>query len=222
MDIPIKFKFFDKLKLYQDYLKESCMHEKTKMPYWLYEKAFMLWGYSEAHQHLGKPLDIRILTEEERAAIILKNAEKIGKNNYGAIGWVKKNMTNEDAARQVIRNLIALELATRDTNHPEGVTINLKGFLLGELLFETYEKQGFWSKNFRKYKFALFAFYTAFAILFLTIFLVFIGQLIQLVGAKNLIAISDYIQRSLGCSWWATITICFLIYLGLRRIWEKL
>lgn len=178
---------------------------------------------------LGVPLSV--LTFVRIAEKILKGAKKIGGSNREAIKWVEGNVDNKRAMLRVLENLIVLELVTDlkpqqekadPKDYSRKITVNLKGFLLGELLFETYEKPGFWSKNFRKYKLALLAFYTAFAVLFLTIFLVFIEQLTQLVGTKNLIAISGYIQRSLGCSWWATITICFLIYLGLRHIWEKL
>lgn len=77
MNIPIKFKFFDKLKLYQDYLKESSMLEKTKSEYWLCEKSIMFWAYSKDHQHLGVPLSDGTFTENKRAEIILKIAEKI-------------------------------------------------------------------------------------------------------------------------------------------------
>lgn len=222
MDIPIKFKFFDKLKLYQDYLKTSSMLEKTKDQYWLCEKSIMLWGYSKKHQHLGIPLGIDTFAKKERANIISKIAEKIGGNNYGAVEWVGNNIRDKIAVQRVIENLITLELVTKAVDNPNGITINLKGFLLGELLSETYENPGFWSKNFRKYKLALLTFYTTFTTLLLTVYLVFLEQLFQLIKPESFLAIGIYIGRFLGYSWWPIITTGFLVYLGLIYIWKKL
>ncbi|MBU1110027.1 hypothetical protein KKB83_00150 [Patescibacteria group bacterium] len=236
MDIPITFKFFDKLKLYQDYLNESSMLERTKNPYWLCEKAMMLWGYSDAHQHLGVPLSAGTFTKKERAEIIIKNSEKIGRNNYEAIEWIKGNIMSGEAVQRILENLITLELVTRDTSRSERltqknnsevediiqlkeITINLKGFLLGELLFETYENPGFWSKNFRKYKFSLLIFYTTFVVLLFTVYFVFLGQLFQFIKPGE---IAIFVRQLLGYSWWVTVTTCFLTYLGLKQVWNKL
>lgn len=222
MDIPIKFKFFDKLKLYQDYLKEGSMLEKTKDPYWLCEKSIMFWAYSKDHQHLGVPLSVSTFTKKKRAEIISEIAEKVGKDNYEAIRWVKDQITNATAVQRVLENLITLELVTKIFDSSKEVTVNLKGFLLGELLFETYEKPGFWSRNFRKYKLVLIAFYTTFIVLFLTVFLVFVDQLLRLIKPESFATIGVYIGKFLGYSWWSTVTTCFLIYLGLRRVWKRL
>lgn len=229
MDIPIKFKFFDKLKLYQDYLKEDSMLEKTKSEYWLFEKSIMLWAYSGDHEHLGVPLDIT--TFINKADKILEGAKKIGGSNYKTINWVKENATNKKAIPRIIENLITLELVTEletqlekkdSKEYSRKIAINLRGFLLGELLFETYEQPGFWSNNFRKYKITLLTFYLAFIILFITIFLVFLNQLFQLIKPENFVTMGTSIGKCTGCSWWSIITSCFLIFLGLRQIWRKL
>ena len=95
MDIPIKFKFFDKLKLYQDYLKKDSMLEKTKSECWLCEKSIMLWAYSEDHKHLGVPLSV--LTFVRVAEKILGGAKKISGSNREAIKWVEGNVGNKTA-----------------------------------------------------------------------------------------------------------------------------
>ncbi|MBL7159828.1 hypothetical protein ISS85_05090 [Candidatus Microgenomates bacterium] len=229
MDIPIRFKFFDKLKLYQDYLKEDSMLEKTKSEYWLCEKAIMLWAYSDDHQHLGVPLSV--VTFVHKSKEILEGARRIDSSNKKAIRWVGENIDNKEAMLRVVENLIILELATdlkpqqervNPKDYSREVTVNLKGFLLGELLFETYENSGFWSRNFRKYKLALFVFYATFIVLFLTVYLVFLEQLFRLIKPESFVAIGAYIGKFLGYSWWSTVTTCFLIYLGLRRVWKRL
>lgn len=229
MDIPIRFKFFDKLKLYQDYLNSGSMLERTKSEYWLCEKSIMFWAYSKDHNHLGVPLNVN--TFVKRAGKILEVAKMIGRSDHETIKWVKDNVTNATAILRVLENLIVLELVTDLIPHQEKanskdysreITVNLKGFLLGELLFETYEKPEFWSRNFRKYKLALFVFYTTFIILFLTVYLVFIEQFFRLIKPEGLVTIGLYIGRFLGYSWWSTITTSILIFLGLKKIWKKL
>lgn len=229
MDIPIKFKFFDKLKLYQDYLKEGSMLEKTKSEYWLCEKSIMLWAYSKDHKHLGVPLSVG--TFIEKAGKILEGARKIGRSNHESIRWVEGNANNKEAMLRVLENLIVLELVTDlkpslekadPKDYSREITVNLKGFLLGELLFETYEEPGFWSRNFRKYKLALLVFYTTFIVLFLTVFLVFVDQLFRLIKPESFVAIGVYIGGFLGYSWWSILTTFFLIYLGLKQVWKML
>jgi hypothetical protein len=205
------------------------MLERTKNEYWLCEKSIMLWAYSEDHKHLGVPLGVE--TFIKRAEKILEGAKKIGGDNHQVIEWVKNNTTNRTAMLRVLENLIVLELATDLKHQQEGVdpkdysrviTVNLKGFLLGELLFETYEKPEFWSRSFRRYKLAFLVFYVTFIVLFLTVYFVFIEQLSRLIKPESLVAIGAYISRFLGSSWWSTIMIGFLIYLGLRNIWSRL
>lgn len=222
MDIPIKFKFFDKLKFYQDYLKGSSMLEKTKDSYWLCEKSIMFWAYSKDHQHLGVPLSVGTFTKDKRAEIISEIAENIGGNNYEAIRWVKDQITNTTAVERILENLITLEFVTKLPDPSKEVTVNLKGFLLGELLYETYDNSGFWSRNFRKYKLMLLTFYTTFVVLLLTVFLVFINQLFLLMKPEVFATIGINISKFLGYSWWSRITTSFLIFLGLRQIWKKL
>lgn len=152
----------------------------------------------------------------------MKIAEKIGGNNYEAIRWVKDQITNKVAVQRVLENLITLELVNKFIGLPEKVAVNLKGFLLGELLFETYEKPRFLSRNFRKYKLALLVFYSTSIVLFLTVFLIFIEQFFRLIKPENFIAIDVYIGTFFGYSWWSTVMTCFLIYLGLKQIWKGL
>ena len=234
MDIPIRFKFFDKLKLYQDYLKEDSMLEKTKSEYWLYEKAVLFWSYSEGHQHLGRPLGMDIFCKDrERVEALPKIASQIGGGNFRSVNWVKDNIRDEKATLEVMANLHILDFVTvverysedkddRFYLFPKKITINPNGLLLGELLYETYEKPGFWSRNFRKYKLMLSIFWTTFAILILTVYLVFIEQLISVIKPAGFVAIGAYIGQFLGYSWWSTVTTCFLIFLGLRQIWKRL
>lgn len=235
MDIPIKFKFFDKLRLYQDYLKESSMLEKTKSDYWLYEKAVLYWAYSQGHQHLGRPLNAKVFCADiERVNTLPQIVDKLAKNASHTM-WVKNNIRSEPAARHAVAILATLgfvNVVSRYTkenvgdmaflNFPREVCFNDKGFLLGELLFETYENPGFWPKNFRKYKLALLAFYTTFIVLFLTVFLVFLNQLLLIIKPDGFVKIGVYIGKLLGYSWWSIITTCFLIYLGLKQVWKRL
>ena len=235
MNIPIKFKFFDKLKLYQDYLQKGSMLEKTKDNYWLCEKSILFWGYSKDHQYLGVPLGVDIFTKNKRAKRILENAEKIGEDNYRAVRWVMKKKNNRTEMKRILENLITLEFVTKFVSSSKEdskevvsetaseqsleVTLNLKGFLLGELLFETYEEPKFWSRNFRKYKLALLVFYVAFTFLLFTVFFVFIEHLFRLIGLGNFMVICIWF---LGCFWWSTVMTCFLIFLLLRQIWKWL
>ena len=231
MDIPIRFKFFDKLKLYQDYLKEGSMLEKTKGSYWLCGKSFLFWGYSEDHQHFRVPLSSKdTFAKDKRAKKISEIAEKIGGDNYEKINWVKEKITNETEMKQVLGNLIVLEFATEFISFPKDtpekdtpeIIFSLKGFLLGELLFETYEKPGFWSKNFKKYKLALLVFYATFIALFITVFLVFGEHLFHFIKSKYFVTTGVYIRDFLNSCWWVTIMTYFLIFLGLRQIWKRL
>ena len=196
MDIPIRFKFFDKLKLYQNYLKKDSMLEKTKSEYWLCEKSIMLWAYSKDHKHLRVPLSVD--TFVKIAEKILEGAKKIGGSNCETIKWVEGNATDKTAILRILENLIALELVTdlkpqqekaNPKDYSREITVNLKGFLLGELLFETYEKPGFWSRNFKKYKLALLAFYSTFIVLLLTVFLIFLEQLFKFIKPEHFVAI---------------------------------
>lgn len=217
MNIPIRFKFFDKLKLYQDYLKKDSMLERTKPDYWLYEKSILLWAYSQYHQHLGVKLNTNTL--KHRSKLVSDFAKVIGQNNYSSIRWVEKNVSKEEALQRIIENLTTLELADKIDSTPEIFTVNLKGFLLGELLFETYENPSFWSKNFRKYRLALFVFYATFIVLLLTVPLIFLNQLFELVKPE---VFGIYVGRLFGYSWWSTTTTVFMIYLGLKQIWKRL
>lgn len=233
MDIPIRFKFFDKLKLYQDYLKQDSMLQRTKSAYWLAAKLIMFWGYSNDHQHLGVPLNVRLL--DTKSPEILESLEKIGGRNNNATSWVKGNFKNKNELIRFVGNMLVLELVTKYANlsgnsgytpinnlDPGEVVISLKGFLLGELLFETYEKPGFWSKNFRKYKFALLVFYLTFIITILTVYSLFIGQFKDWTGAEDFLTIGSYIVSAITQFWWSLTITCLILLLGLRHLWNRL
>lgn len=62
MDIPsIKFRYFEKLKLWHDYLSPNSVFETQKKPYWDHEKMILLWAFTDLHGHLYTSVDSRRL-----------------------------------------------------------------------------------------------------------------------------------------------------------------
>lgn len=51
---PIRFKFWDKLKLYKDYLDKSSIYRDK---YWKEYEIILLWAASPYHKHLGTYLN---------------------------------------------------------------------------------------------------------------------------------------------------------------------
>lgn len=53
MDIPsIKFRYFEKLKLWHDYLSPDSVFETQKKSFWDHEKMILLWAFTDLHRHL--------------------------------------------------------------------------------------------------------------------------------------------------------------------------
>lgn len=233
MDIPIRLKFFDKLKIYQDYLKKDAMLEKTKSEYWLYEKAILYWAYSGEHQHLGRPLDEnRFCKDPERVNKLPVFVAKIS-NNSRHVMWVKEHISGsiemeekQEAARQVTRNLKILGFAdkVKEAFGPEQykIHVNEKGFLLGELLFETFNNPGFLSKNFRKYKIAMLTFYFLFTVLLGTTVLIFFEKIINFLGKETMFSLFTKLKSVVFYDWWSLILILVVVYLISRFVWNKL
>lgn len=232
MDIPVRFKFFDKLKLYQDYLKQDSMLEKNKSEYWLYEKCILFWAYSPRHQHIGRPLDADVFCVDSERLHILPTIARRLSTDSGSISWLEENVTSKPAAIHAIANLNTLGLVKTvsiykngddiDTvflDFPKKVYVNQKGFLLGELLFETYENPSFLSKDYRKYKLTLFTFHTAFIALFLTIFLVFFDLLFRFIKPA---VIAVTVKELYGFFWWSPVLTIFVLFLGFRKLWKNL
>ena len=220
MDIPVRFKFFDKLKLYQDYLKKDTMLEKTKSDYWLYEKAVMFWAYSPDHQHLG--IDLSVDTLKKRAEAIVKIARKIGHHNTRPITWVEKYRSRDETIEKVIGNLLTLQLIDKCGDDRQKFTVNLKGFLLGELLFETFNCPSILSKNFRKYKIVMLIFYILFSILVATALLVFSEKTLSLFGGGVMGSFFAGLKSAVFYDWWSVILTSIALYVTSRLVWSRL
>jgi len=173
MDVPsIKFKYFEKLKLWHDYLSGSSIFENTKKSYWEYEKMILVWAYSESHQHLYTSINNRRIfhafglefDEKEKKLRKIKKKE-IGKLNFNdnkrKLYW--ENLTCKlvgSSGRRinyVMGNLVVKELFIRTggggpKKTPSRIRVTARGLLLGELLFEGYCSESYWQKDFKIYK----------------------------------------------------------------------
>lgn len=240
MEVPITFNFFKKLRLYQDYLKQDAMLEKMKSDYWLLEKAILFWAYSRDHQHIGRPLTISVLTDTERVDRLPKIAEKLAKNST-QLGWVKKYIGDNPATLHTVANLGILGFLTvqktfekgdkigEDTideqflDYPKKFVVNNTGFLLGELLYETFGCPSTLSKNFRKYRLGLLLSRILFLTLLLTTFLLLIEKLGGLLILQQCLqAVTTKILSCFLYDWWTTSLGMLLVYLLARYIWRKL
>lgn len=192
MEIPIRFKYLDKLKLYQDYLKKDSMLEKTKSEYWLYEKALLYWAYSRGHQDLSRPLDVSVfLRDVERQKEIPEIIDNISPNQVLA-NQIKSKSKDQVFVAMAIGNLVVLgffdKIGEDSSGRPETIVVNEKGYLLGEILYETFECPSFINKNYRKYKIGIAIFWFLFILLLLTSLFVFLNQAVFL--GKSLIEFS--------------------------------
>lgn len=187
MDIPsIKFRYFEKLKLWHDYLSQNSIFESQKKKYWDHEKVFLLWAFTPLHGHLYTNISTaRILqiynetgsdefgklksyVDNDFAKKLDELKIDIDKNN-GKINYVKGNLDVEGFVKTTEVN---------PKGYPEKVRILPKGLLLGEILFESYSKEAsFWNKNFRKYKWGL---RLLVGFITLSVFIVFSNQVIDL------------------------------------------
>jgi hypothetical protein len=173
MDIPsIKFKYFEKLKLWHDYLSGESIFENTKKEYWNYEKMILIWAYSSFHQHLYTSIDNNRIFEAfgyNRNNETKEFAKKEGREIEGLKINDKKvkdkwqeliNKIPDDKGAKI--NYVMGNLAVKDlfevtdgggANYsPNKIRVTAKGLLLGELLFEGYCKNNIWKSNFRIYK----------------------------------------------------------------------
>ncbi len=108
MDFPSNFSFLEKLKLYQNYLKNGSRIEKTKNRYWLYGKALLYWYYSEDNMHVGKPISAScLLSNEDIIPHIRTVARRIVRNDE-EWKWLEVNATNRIELMHVIGNLYVM------------------------------------------------------------------------------------------------------------------
>jgi hypothetical protein len=182
ISLPVTFKYFDKLKLYQNFLLINTLSEATKRQYWLYEKLILRWAYSEGHQHLGSPI----------------GTDKL-KHLFGIEGRVKeivpKNISEEQLFKRIntedgknmllpiLGNLFAKGFADSVDVYSVGdkkgwverIRINNKGFIMGEILSENL------LKRYLKYELAGILFKLFTLLLIITVILAFIKQVKDLI-----------------------------------------
>ncbi len=181
MDIPsIKFKYFEKLKLYHDYLSPGSVFQQQKKSYWDQEKLILLWAFSELHQHLYTSINsLRILeafkelkTLDIKSHFVIEELERELSQDGEKINYVMGNL--------VIKDFADCTEGGGPKNTPTRIRINRKGLLVGEILNESYCKNKLRYKNFRIYKLGIFGLVILISFSILTIFIIFLNQLVQL------------------------------------------
>lgn len=159
MDVPsIKFRYFEKLKLWHDYLSSNAVFEKEKADYWRHEKMILHWAYSKKHQHLFTSLTKERILEfygiNGQKKLNASDLEEINTeidtqairddifSNSGKIAYCMGNL--------VVENFF--DCIEKVGRVPEKIRVNRRGLLIGEVLNEAYYKPNVKNKNFRKYK----------------------------------------------------------------------
>lgn len=195
MDFPGNFSFLEKLKLYQNYLKKGSMLEKTKGKYWLYGKAILYWVFSEDNDNIGIPISSNLLVEEKEITDkIIKIASKISKNEEH-LTWIEENCKKREVIIQMLGSLCVMGFVNKISRYeesdlkrehvsqyflhcPKEVNITVRGFLMGELLYEIYSSN-FWERKLILFqlKWAVMVFFVLLIILILSAILVFIDYL---------------------------------------------
>lgn len=178
MDIPsIKFRYFEKLKLWHDFLSPDSVFETQKKSYWDHEKIILLWAFSDLHGHLytsvsnGRLLDVYSLRKDEQGKYrecddgeFYELKKRVNNSYKNELDELRKDMKrNTGKINYVMGNLAAKGFAIVTEEGDKGVSqsppkrirINPKGLLLGELLYEAYCDSGFWKIKFRKYRWGL-------------------------------------------------------------------
>lgn len=187
MEVPINFKFLDKIAIYQEFLKADSMLEKTKSRYWLYEKAVLCWAYSSDHQHLGVPLSVGTFTDnKERKKELESIVSKLADSQVLAEEVIKE-LGKDEFVKQSMGNLVVLGLAFEITHDifgmAESIRINRRGFLLGEMLNERYIENKLMAKGFISYKYSLWVL----KIVFLLAVMLVIAQFLSVMGVLSLL-----------------------------------
>lgn len=191
MNIPsIKLRYFEKLKLWHDYLSPNSIFETQKKEYWKHEKVFLLWAFTPLHRHLYTSIttarileiysengsnEFRMLKDyvnDDYARKLDESKKDIDKDN-GKINYVKGNLDVEGFVRTT---------SEKNTNgYPETVRILPKGLLLGEIIFEAYSKDAKWyQKNFRYYRWGFWVMNVVIIIALLSLILVLLNQTIEI------------------------------------------
>ncbi len=191
MNIPsIKLRYFEKLKLWHDYLSPNSIFETQKKEYWKHEKVFLLWAFTPLHRHLytgittARILEIYsengsnefgMLKDYVNADYVSKldeSKEDIDKDN-GKINYIKGNLDVEGFAKNT---------SEIDPNgYPEKIRILPKGLLLGEIIYEAYSKNAKWyQKNFRYYRWGFWGLKAVIIIAVLSLILVLFNQTIEI------------------------------------------
>lgn len=205
MDIPtIKFTFFDKLKLYRDYLAPSSVFEKQKQRYWQHEKMFCLWAYSNIHQHLYRPLSNQrlfqiygIKEENKGGKIIHKGPKDFEQTEIARIGTERLSLKDiiYDLVHEpgkigfVKGNLVVKEFGDpsgeKREGIPDSVRINRRGILLGEIIHEAYHRDTPWYlRDFLIYKFTYFLLIAIITIAVLSLIFAMLNQFFELTGLR--------------------------------------
>lgn len=196
MDIPsIKFKYFEELKLYHDYLSPNSIFETQKISYWQHEKIILLWAYSNMHQHLYTALwNTRIFqiygindSTTQPSDQKVTELEALNITEFDIVGIVDDLKRNKRKIHYIKGNLLIKEFAESISEDnpeivPAGVRINRKGLLIGEMLHEAYcNKPNFLRKKFRKYQIGMGLLYSLIIISSATLFFVLANQIIELI-----------------------------------------
>jgi|SRR3989344_1632307 len=182
MEIPsIKFRYFEKLKLWHDYLSPKSIFETKKIEYWRHEKTILQWAYSEKHQHLysyfgdGRIYEIYGIGRE-RPEINL-DAEIISNfldNFKGRLIYIKGNLFIKGFA----------DLTFDEKGYPKEIRITPKGLLMGEIITESKSNSCF-KKDFRKYKWGYWFLVFIIILSVISVFIIFINQAIELITYLN-------------------------------------
>ncbi|MDP3988538.1 MAG: hypothetical protein Q8P80_05350 [Candidatus Levybacteria bacterium] len=181
MEMPINFKFLDKIAVYQEFLKPDSMLEKTKTRYWLYEKAILCWAYSPDHQHLGVPLGVETFTKNKERKNELESIVSKMADLQVLAEDVIKELGKDEFVKKSMGNLVVLGLASELINDnfkmTESIRINRRGFLLGEMLNERYIENKLSARGFVFYKLSLWFFKIVFLITVILILIQFLSAL---------------------------------------------
>lgn len=188
-EVPIKFRFFDKLKLYNDFITKKSIYQNKL---WDECQSILAWSSSANHKHIGVFLDTSIIcgifgineslfksinvnTDKTKSDILVRLSRYRNDNEKKDCIKIIDSMPNGDINRQELKNeLVKLALqksqikdyfngkfvenvTTKIVNDnlgniepaiknlhvmgfgdlkDNGIRINQKGFLMGELICE--------------------------------------------------------------------------------------
>ncbi|HEY4508962.1 MAG TPA: hypothetical protein VJC13_01615 [Candidatus Paceibacterota bacterium] len=150
MDLPsIKFRYYEKLKLWHDYLSPNSIFETKKIEYWKHEKIILLWAYSGEHQHLYSYFDSNRIREiygigknNPEISIDKELVEDFKKDYNDRVYYLTGNLVIKGFAETIIEN---------PGGYPEKIRITPKGLLLGEIISES-KSNNFLKKNSMQYR----------------------------------------------------------------------